>query len=108
MGSKFTVMFVSTNTWLAAEEVKVKYAYIRRQSEEGEDDASRAKWESGTNGPAQRSEQQHVQNSGQLQEQHSEPQHVRHNDDWVYLIVSPWSEEHFVKVPECPARYCAK
>ena len=65
--------------------MNVKYAYIKVQGESEQ---------------VKSSAQQHVQNNGRL--------HVQDNDDWVYLIVSPWKEEQFIKVPLSPARYSTK
>ena len=60
----------------------MKYAYIKMQGEV-KDSKSNA--------------QQHVESNKQL--------HVQEESEWVYLIVSPWSEEQFISVPPSPARY---
>ena len=78
-------MIESLNFRQVTEAVKVKYAYIKMQ-EDSKKVTSTA--------------QQNVQDNEQL--------HVQDNNDWVYLVVSPWTEEQFIKVPTSPARYCVK
>ncbi|KAL5262773.1 hypothetical protein ACHWQZ_G008239 [Mnemiopsis leidyi] len=79
MGNNVTFL----HTRQCPETVKVKYAYIKMQGE-GREPTSDA--------------QQHVETSKQLHVQ-------KDNSEWVYLIVSPWSEEQFIAVPPSPARY---
>ena len=79
-----------------AERVNVKYAYIKIQ-EETKDEATSA--------------QQHVPNGAHVRDSTYEPERSQEPDsvrdkDWVYLVVSPWSDNQFTTVPSTPARNC--